>query len=620
MPELSEKAQKALRLWEDGCVKNHDEFVQKLRRRQQAYRAILDIRSDAAQWTSKLTPPWVQHIVDTTLAGLIEDQLRYRVSPAPRFFGPGEYELVKAGAKAHEILHRCQMKRDCFDEKQPVFGLQDAIAGLTVMKNYWRREKTIRPKLKMVPDQNALDQGHFLPRMVEVEEATVAFDGPVSEVVNVEDFFWHEAATELHKSPVIAHRVWEHRATLKRLEAQGVYQNVDELNEARSQGDTYSAERVADGTNRSKGMDELLEIWWWEDDGIWAVTIGNRAVELKAPKKNPFWHGQYPFNSCTTRPDSFSIPGISQVEKIQALQEAHWDLDNQTRDNVRLINNFIVGVDVTRVDDLDALVHEPGARWPVEGPINDALQQFKPDALSAQVALPHLARLESAMQNLAGGQPFTSTSEADTVGANTATEAALTTNLAQQATKQLKRQLYWAFGRVGQQRTELNQQFIRVPTMAESIGLDSEQELVEIAPMILQGDYLFDTTPSTESLMRAERRAEWNSMLQVLNTLLPTWLALSQAGLATAPNFDEFARGWLESYDQQDIQRFFSAKPATQVPPQGAQQQGAQQQPSNGVTAPQSIDPSVSPSAPAALSGATPMARQLASTGGVSNT
>jgi hypothetical protein len=59
----------------------------------------------------------------------------------------------------------------------------------------------------------------FLPRLVESEEKQVCFDGPTTEVVNVEDFFWHEAATELQKSPVVAHRCYQHFNDLKQLEA-----------------------------------------------------------------------------------------------------------------------------------------------------------------------------------------------------------------------------------------------------------------------------------------------------------------------------------------------------------------------------------------------------------------
>jgi hypothetical protein len=613
---LSPEATKALKLFEDGCVSHHDSFCEKLRKRQSAYEGILEIASDAAQWTSKLHPPFIRNIVHTTLAGLVDDRFSFRVRPRPRFFNPGEFDRVKEGAKAHEVLHNVQLKDDRFSEKQWAFALQDAVAGLSVMKTFWRREQMRKPSLSI---ENAAppELGIFIPRLVERESVERGFNGPTSEVVNVEDFFWHEAAIDLQKSPVIAHRIWCHFSELKRLEREGVYQNVDECKDAES---SEAQETRVDGTSRTKDMIEVLEIWWREPEGIKTVTLGNRAVELKPSRKNPFWHGQYPFVTCSTRPDAFAIPGQSQVEAIAHLQEAHWDLENQTRDNVRLINNFILAIDTNMVLDPDAFEFEPGARWPVEGPVDQAIKTFTPDAISAQVALPHLQRLEQQMQNLAGGHPFTSTSEARNVGSDTATEAALVTNLAQRATIRLKQQLYYAYERVGQQRTELNKQFIRTEVIAEKIGLDSEPEWVEIAPYLLQGDYLFDVSPMNESLMRSERKAEINSALQLFLTIVPVAANLSQMGAATPLNLDEMVKEWLELNDFGNPERFFSAKAQPQVA--AGQPQGGPEDPSQnggGVTAQQSIDPSVSPSAQMSLSGETMLQRLGAQRGGISN-
>jgi hypothetical protein len=563
-PRLSEKAQKALKLWQEGCLQGHRSFCTKLDQRVKAYHAILEPLEDAAQWTSKQHPPLIRHIVETTLAGLIDGKLQYRVRPKRRLWDPGEFERVKKGAEAHEILHSCQLSEDRFSEKQRPFALQDAIAGLTVMKTSYRRERGRKPVLR---EENGAPEelqalGVYLPKLVEREEIVTSFEGPTSEVVNVEDFFWHEAAIELQRSPVLAHRVWMDFNDLKAAERRGEYKNVDELKASQGQGDGYVNERVTDGTNRSKDMIEVLEIWWREPDGIQTVTLGNQRVELRAPRKNPFWHGEYPFVACSTRPDLFRIPGVSQVEKIAHLQLAHWDLENQTRDNVRLINNAIMWFR-SDVDDPDAFEFEPGARWLVEDPAQ--VQMWSPDPISANISLPHLARLEQQMQNLGGNQPFTSTSEARTQGANTATEAALVTNLAQASTLRLKEQLNYAYGRIGQQRTELNKQFLRTTVMAEKVGINSESEFLEISPLLLQDDYLFDITPMNESLMRSERKAEANAKLQMALQAAPVSAALAQAGAATPLNWDEFIKEWLRENGEENPDRFFSNKPQPQV-------------------------------------------------------
>jgi hypothetical protein len=621
--ELSEKAKKALRLFEDGCLSGHKSFQEKVRKGYSAYRAILDSSTEAARLAPRMRPPFVQHIVESTLSGLVDDRFLFRVNPLPRFYDPGEYKQVKLGAKAHEILHRSQLKQDKFAEKQWPFALEEAICGLAVMKTFYRRERVMRPRMKWVLDEQALEYGLRIPKPIEVEEMTTVFDGPTSEVVNNEDFFWHESAIELQRAPVIGHRVWESFSELKRQEAQGALKDVDHLKESRGFSDEYSSNRAIDNTNRTKDMIERLEIWWHEDDGTcWTVTLGNRCVELVAPRKNPFWHYQYPFVTCATRPDRFTIPGVSQVEKIMHLQDAHWDLEAQMHQNVRFLNNHIVMYDASMVGDLSAFPYEPGARWPVDGPPEQAFKTWEPDPTPATIAMPHLARYEAQMQNLAGGQPFTSTSEAQNIGADTATEAALATNIAQRATLRLRMMHNLAYGRICQQRTELSQQFIRTPVVAEMTGLDSEQEMVEIMPYLLQGDYLFDVTPSNESLMRSERRAEANARIQVLLPLLPLWVQMASQRAATPPNLDAFIEDWLEGFDEQDVTRYFSAKPSAPMPAPGqpAQPGAPQESPGMGTTAPQSIDPAVSPSANASMSGEAMMAQALRMRGQTSNT
>jgi hypothetical protein len=137
------------------------------------------------------------------------------------------------------------------------------------------------------------------------------------------------------------------------------------------------------------------------------------------------------------------------------------------------------------------------------------------------------------------------------------------TNLAQRSTVRLKVQLNLAYERIGQQRTELNAQFIRTPVMVEQVGLDNEGELTEIAPYLLQGDYLFDIEPMNESLMRSERRAEANAKFQ---TFLQRVAGVDPAcgfGGGDAAELRRVRGDWLESYDLGDTKRFFSSKAAS---------------------------------------------------------
>lgn len=617
---LSDSAQEALKLWQDGCQAHHNVFIAQVEKRYKAFDGVLEVASDADRWTSKLSPPFVNHIAETALAALTEGKLTFAVKARPRLYEPDEYQRLAMGAEAHEILHKAQMAEDRFQEKLRPFALQEAIAGLTVAKTYWRREKGKKKHLEL--QESPIP---FVPaKLVEVEEEETLFDGPCTEVVDVRDFYWHEAATELQRSPVVAHRTWMHITELQAGEKQGRYQNVDQLvnKKGSDQADESQRELEKDARNRAKDMVEVLEIWWRKPDGIYVCTLGNRKVELKPTRPNPFWHGEYPFVTCATRPNLFSVTGKSLVERIADLQEQWWDVGNQATDNLRLATNFITAMDVSIIDDIDAYQFEPGARWPVSGPVDQSIKQLTPDPTSAQVALPHLGKLEQLMQNVAGGHPFTSTSEAGTIGADTATEAALATNIAQQATKMMREQLNFAYGRIGQHRTHLNQQFMREEIMVEQVGLDNEREMKEIGPLVLQGDYFFDVSPMQEELMRSQRQASANALMSMATQLMMPWTQLSSQGAATPFNWDEFARMWLEAYDDGDIERFFSEKPPMPVGNPGAPgggQPGQQAQPSGHGNVTAQPDPSADPSNQASIAPNVALARAMSMSGGANN-
>lgn len=589
----------------------HDRFVTKVDERYDAYEGVLRDKDNAADWHSRLHPPYIMHIIETTMAGLVDDRFAFRVRPAPRFYDPGEYERVAQGAKAHEILHRCQIKQDNFNELMRPFALQNMITGLTVAKTAWKRQTARKPSLTLVGDP-----GSGLPRLQETPARDVTvYDGPSTELVDVRDFFWHEAAPSLERAKWVAHRVWLSLDEIKRLAGQGVFKNADRLDSPRDdQQDDFDRDIERDLRSRTKDMIEVLEIWYQTADGIRTVTLGNRKVELVPDRANPFWHGQYPFTVCSTQPGLFKIDGQSQVEKIRHLQLAAWDLENQTHDNIALINNFITTIR-SDVDDPDAFPFEPGARWIVDDP--SQVQSLQPNVALGQFALPHIQRLEQMMQNLAGSQPFTTTSEGQ-LNASTATQAALVTDLASRSIQAQKNQLYLAYGRIFQLRTELNQQFIRTPIMVADIGLDNEQEIVQIGPYLLQGDYLFDLQPMAESQMRAERRAEAQGLLQMMMQYAPMAASLAGVGAATPINMDEIVRHYLEQHDIQDPERFFSKKQPPQMPGPG-QPPGQPDQGPGGVTAPQSIDPAVSPSNQSSISPAVFGQRALASQGGLMN-
>jgi hypothetical protein len=577
----------------DEARKHHDLFVTNVDKRYRAYRGVLERSSGAAQWTSKLHPPYVLQLVEAIVANLLDDRFRFRVNPRPRMAPPEEIAAMAKGARALEILLRHQLDLDNFPDKQRPYNLQNVIAGLTVGKTSWllqeRPRKRLRTEFVPILDEHDEPTGTHLPKLVEEERVEVERDDPTFEVVDVRDFLWHEAAVSLEASPFVIHRLWKTYDELKRLENEGVYKNVDDVKESRDFSGDELANRERDlfETDRTKDQIELLEYW---TEGR-TITVGNRRA-LFGDRPAPFWHGEKPFVVCSSHPDLFRIPGISVVERVAHIQEALWTLMNQRIDNLQLINNAIIILDPS-IDDPDAFEFAPGEKWEAHP---DQVKLWSPERISAEISLPAEALLRGDMQNITGGGLFLSGADSSSIDQKTATGVSIVTSLAARVLAAAKQQGTNSLKRFGQQWLELDQQFVREERLVQIVGPDGAAAFHEIAPADIQGRYSFELEAATESLMRQERRAEAGALYQLFLAGAQVHAALSQAGLGRALNADAFMERLLESYDIDDKERYFAAAPQPALPrpgtAPGAEGGNGAGGPTLGVTAPEASDES----------------------------
>lgn len=596
----------------DEARKHHDRFCDLVDRRYRAYRGILNRRSDAAMWTSQLHPPYILQIIETMVANLVDDNARSRVRPRPRMASPEEVDQHRAGAKTLELLLRYYEDLDHLQEKRRPFCLQGLITGLTVGKNYWVNSQGPRKRLETqnypILDPQSGRQIADYPVLREREGVEVFRDDPTFEVVDVRDFLWHEAAPSLERSHFVIHRVWLSFHELKEMEKAGVYKNVDQLKESKDfSEDRGSREQSLFEQNRTKDMIEVLEYWCKEDNSV--STVANRKV-LLSHKPFPFWHGEYPFVVCSSMPDLFRIPGVSEVEVVEQIQEALWTLMNQRIDNVQLLNNMIVLIR-SDVDDPDSFEYAPGEKWMVDDPSQVVPLNVNP--ISAEISLQSEGMLRGDMQNIAGG--LLSGADASTVDQKTATGVSIITSLAQKRLAAKKQNFTLADKRRGDQWIQLLQQFVREDRVIEVVGPDGDVAFLNVSPEQIQGRYTYEVEPATESMMRQERRAEAQAMLQVATQVAPV-----AAATGVPLNMKAFIEDFLDAFDRDNKERYFSAQP--QMPPgaPGGAPNAQGQAPAGpgGVTAPQASDPS-SPSNQTSLSPEVFMQRAQAMSGGGRN-
>lgn len=628
------------------CKKSRSAFINGVEKRYKAYRGFVE--EIAGDWRSQAHPPYIQHIVETTLAGLVVDKFRFRVRPRltlDTYLHPDMADQARVGAEAHQILMDWQVRKDKLSGIQRAFNLQHAIAGLTVAKTYWVTREERRRRL-VAQDMPLLDsngepltspvtgENIVYPSLQSVEGTTVVYDGPTTEVRDVRDFMWPEQAVSIDKAGYVIDRVWFRKDELAKAFSEGQFgtnvggwswKDVIEVlgDNDRANGVTeefVSREQSLYKINRTKDLFEVCEVWDQTNGKM--TTVINRCA-LGAHVDFPFWHNRPPFTVCSTQPDLFRIPGISQVEKIDHLQKLLWELMNQRIDNLKLINNaiFFFRPDI---EDPDEYEFEPGARWPVEDPAQ--VNMWQPNVIPSEVSLQGESLLKGDMQNLAGGFPFSSGTDSQNVDQKTATGAALITNIAQRSIDIAKQQVDEAMQDIGEQRMILNQQFIREPTIAPAIGTDDVNEIHVILPEILQGDYDFELEPSSDPLMEQQEQASANGLAQILASLMGPILPLAQQGMAKMINFDAIVEDILRAYGKDDVARYFisTPPPAMSAPGQAGQQQSDQTddgQPNLGVTAPQATDAATSPSNALSVAPTTLLQRALAlSKGGARNT
>lgn len=612
---LNDAAHLALRKLE-ASQPYHDQKCERIKKQDEAYEGILHPLSEAAQWRSQLHPPMLNHTLETALTMLVDDEKDFDIRPTAKHYDDQGWQDALDGAKAHKDLFKQQMIADHYDEIERPFILQAAIRRMSVAKTFWREEK--RSEKSLVSKKLLPFLGPISPiRMRETTNERTVFDGPVTEIVDLRDFYWNEAATSLDNSRWAAHAVWMSGADLMKMARDGKYdQAAVEMLLRPSEENGSSSQQTPEGTDielerekrgRKNGLYEVLEMW--DRDTMTLHVLGGRRVLLYQGDW-PYWHLDYPFVTMSLAPFPFSLQGLSLVEKLAPMQEAYWNLLNQTFDNVQLINNAIILL-AADFDDPDSFEYAPGAVNTVDDP--KQVEMWQPNVNLAQVAMPMLDKIQTDMQNMAMGQPIS----IPMAGRVTATEVATLAHIAQVAASKMKDQVTYAHRRIGYQRMRLNQQFVRKPVFFIKTGYDREQVVEEVLPHLFNAtEYDFILDPGDESAVRQEKRTEATTLLTVATQAAP---AFAMAG--TPLNLKRFGENLLERYGFDNTDEFFSAAPQPTGTPQQPGPPGAatpEPQPL-GMTGPNSINPTVSPSAQQSIAPGVLAARAMALQGGGMN-
>lgn len=575
-------------------------YVDKVERRYRAYRGIAELRtSEDEVWRSNLTTPYILQTVEGMIATMLDPNPTWQVTPRPQPFEPIEVIMARLGS-GEIASHALQwaMDNDDFPLKQRPFMQQDLIAGKTVAKIGWRTKKTRRMVLTPVEAKVLNEFGDVIdsfPSTQEEESEVTIFDGPTMIVRDVRDFFRPESATNVDDAAWVIDRSWQTFPALKAMERAGLYRNVDQLKESQNIAAYVGygeREQMLRNQDRTKGLIEVLE--YWTDERV--ITVANRKVVL-SDIPNPYRHGRKPFVVTSAMPDAFQMDGISVVEALGQLQQMLWTMQNQAIDSLRLAGNLITLIR-SDVDDPDSFEFHPGAQWIVEDP--GQVSQLPIDPNIGNVTIQREQLIKGDLQNIMGGLPMAGGVSSGTIDQSTATGMSIITSIAQKIIQARKQHYTWAYEQIGEQFLQIMGQMMRGDRAISVMGKEGNRRLLIVSPLDLQGDHDVKVRVMDDSLLRQERRAEAQALLQTaanVSQILPV-------------NMQAFMEYFLDSYGIQDKEKYFAHAPGTagaaaSTPPVGgmASAPSPQQEPSAppvpgnpaGMTAPQGGGLSMTP-------------------------
>lgn len=600
----------------DESLGQHQYFVNLYERRERAYRGVKR-RAEKEKWQHNLRPPYAFNLLETVIASQVDMGLTFEARPSPMSqISADEAKLRLASVQDVEDLVRHEHRVDLFDRKQRPIFLTDGIGGVGIGKSYWNYVPGMirRQGVQHVPIKGPNDETLFVqPTIVEIEEEGILRDHSTTEIIDPRDFIWHESARDLDPrkpggAQYITHRCWYSYEQLLELQRMGFVSGVEKLKESRDFTDQYQdRETEVFNVNRTKDLIEVLEHWWFEGGKIYYAWVANRDVVLVDKTENPFWHGQYPFFMVNSMPQPFSLRGTSTIELIEALQEILWELQNQRLDNVELINNAIMLIR-SDVDDPDAFEHYPGARWEVDD--TSQVEPLVPPYQVAQVSIEAENLIKGDLQTVTSAVPFAGGADAGTQTTSTATGASIVMNAAQQQLQMRKYNAQMGLADEANMRLKNCQQFYDGTKLVHVLGPEGATTFKEIPIIAIQGEYLLELTPMSESQLRQERRAEASQFAQLMMGFAPLAAAAGKP-LDVEAIIKWFAKQWKIDYPEQ----FFAATAAALGAVQGLGGQGSGAPPGMppGAGAPPGSGPNLGVTAATAVDASSPSA-----TGGLS--
>ena len=372
-------------------LSDREEWMRQRERLYKKYRGVTEPKDFPWPGCSNLHLPVTMTAVETIHPRLVNALFAVRPYAAVR---PRESRDVERARRVEQFLdYALEQEMDVF-LKVDDWIHNMLIDGVSVMKVAWRHERRKVVEVEHQIDFDVVlgqDEVQYVPTIeeVEVERDEVVYDAPWGEVIDLEDLILPAQASDLQEAAHVMHRMWLSMDHLRRRAADGLYTNVDKLEEAKEGGaeppsgsidrlkrlkeELEGVSAAASGLQR-QGKREVLEAYYRYDvdgDGYeeeCVFTVDRQAeVLLRADLLDKiFAHGQRPFVSMKFMPVPGRFYAIGVPELIEHLQDELNAIHNQRVDYGTLSNTPFGWYRAASGFKPEVHTIEPGKLFPVD--------------------------------------------------------------------------------------------------------------------------------------------------------------------------------------------------------------------------------------------------------------
>lgn len=370
-------------------------------------------------WTGRFHPHRNNVHIPLIFSALWADAARKAATslnmwPIIQFLGYGPDDMPIA--RKRESLVSAQMKDDSAFLKQVDYMVSAGLYGKAIMQVGWKYKKEMR--IIEFVDRNPMTQETI--KSIKKGEITT-FDGPVTEIIDLLDFFPQPNVKRLQDMRWMVRRYFLDIDEVRFLASQGVFDKSEVNRLEREGGVNYGsasdsamirrfAVRAGMDDDSVRWMDkytrpiELLEMWGYipselSPDGVLMrkIVVANSRY-LFANRPHPFWHGLYPFIDLSDTPDMhyFYSPGKAEiVEKLQIVGNRYL---NQSLDAADLLIDPMWFYDRGANINTRNLYSRPGLWIAGDGNPNQFVAPMKTDLSGLTVADSKIAQVREFVQ------------------------------------------------------------------------------------------------------------------------------------------------------------------------------------------------------------------------------